>query len=285
MDTAVSGQLMFVFHNGFNLPSEWRIRPALSMVVAAFGDVPQVVNHTGTEEGTSFVVPGHAPGVAGSFGEQLKISGFGVDTEQCTSEAVLFSPILHMAEVEHAVDAIQPTIWPPGQRIRQFMGVGSAEASNHDFRFIRFSVAVCVLHKQNVRRVGHPHSAMPHGNAAGNVQSFGENGYGFRCAVAVFVFQHFDSVATRPWFASRILKTFCHPHPPPFVERHGHGVHNVGFCGHQFHLKPFRHHHFLDSFLWRSGWTRRFLLTTGNEIFCLQQGTCETPTAYQPHAQ
>ena len=65
---------MLVLDDRVDLPGERRIRPALAMVVAGLGQVPEVVDHAGAREGAALGVPGDAPGVARPLAEELEDS-------------------------------------------------------------------------------------------------------------------------------------------------------------------------------------------------------------------
>ena len=79
--------------------------------------------------------------------------------------------------------------------------------------------------------IGDPHAAVADGDARRDIQPLGEDGDLVDAAVAVGVFQHFDPVASRARLGSRIFEAFGDPDPPPFVERHGDGVDEVGLGG------------------------------------------------------
>ena len=81
-EAAIGRLLMFVLDDGAELPGERRIRPALALVIARFGQVPQMIDHTGTDKGAAFLVPGDAPRIAGALREQLKFARVRVDAKQ-----------------------------------------------------------------------------------------------------------------------------------------------------------------------------------------------------------
>ena len=95
-----------------------------------------------------------------------------------------------VAVIEHAVQAVQPTVRSPGQRVGQFVRVGAAKAGDDDLALVGPTVAVGVLQEEDVGRVGHPHAAVTHGDARGNVQPFGKHRDLVDATVVVGVFQN-----------------------------------------------------------------------------------------------
>ena len=91
-DAAVSRHLMRVVDDRFELPRVRRIRTALAMVVAGFGQMPQMIDHTGADEGAALVVEGDAPGIARPFGKQLELARPRMNAKQRAGEIV--SPCL-----------------------------------------------------------------------------------------------------------------------------------------------------------------------------------------------
>ena len=65
---------MLVLDDRVELPGERRIRAALAMVVAGLGQVPEVVDHAGADEGAALAVEGDAPGVARPLAEELELA-------------------------------------------------------------------------------------------------------------------------------------------------------------------------------------------------------------------
>ena len=72
VEAAVGRLLMLVLDDRVDLPGERRIRAALAMVIAGLGQVPEMVDDAGADEGAALGVPGDAPGVARPLAEQLK---------------------------------------------------------------------------------------------------------------------------------------------------------------------------------------------------------------------
>ena len=66
---------MLVLDDRVDLPGERRVRAALAVVVAGLGEVPEVIDHAGADEGAPFVIQGDAPGIAGPFGEEFELHG------------------------------------------------------------------------------------------------------------------------------------------------------------------------------------------------------------------
>ena len=82
---------MLVLDDRADLPGERRIGPALAVVVAGLGQVPEVVDHAGADEGAAFVVPGDAPGIARPFAEELELARPRMDAEQRAGEVVILA--------------------------------------------------------------------------------------------------------------------------------------------------------------------------------------------------
>src|SRR5262249_51339553 len=104
-----------VLDDGLNLPRVGRVRAALAVVVAGLGQVPEVVDDTGADEGAALGVEGDAPGVAGAFAEDLEVLRPRVDAEHRAGELVFLAAVLDAAVVEDAVETVQPAVGPPGE--------------------------------------------------------------------------------------------------------------------------------------------------------------------------
>src|SRR6202044_1081591 len=81
-----------------------------------------------------------APGIAGPFAEDFEFLRLRMDAKQGTSEVEGFAVLLDDAAIENAVEAIEPAIRAPGERVRQFVRVMSAKAGDDDLRLSQFSV-------------------------------------------------------------------------------------------------------------------------------------------------
>src|SRR5262249_48313984 len=127
VNAAVGGLLMPVLDDRAELPGERRIGATLAMVVAGLDQVPEMVDHAGADEEAAFGVDGYAPGIAGSFAEQLELAGLRMDAEQRAREAIgVAVAALDGGRIEDAVEAIEPAVRPPGERVGQLVGVGAA---------------------------------------------------------------------------------------------------------------------------------------------------------------
>ncbi len=69
VNPAIGGLLVLVTDNRLDLPGVWRIGAPLSVIVSGFGDVPEMIDHAGTEKRASLRVPGDSPGITGPFRE------------------------------------------------------------------------------------------------------------------------------------------------------------------------------------------------------------------------
>ena len=145
--------------------------------------------------------------------------------------------MLDVGRVEDAVEAVEPAVGSPGERVGQLVRVVAAEAGDDDLALVGLAVAVGVLQEENVGRVGDPHAAVADGDARGNVQSVGEDGELVDLAVAVGVFQDLDAVAARPGRVPRIFEALGDPDPAPLVERHGDRIDDVGLGRDQLDVK------------------------------------------------
>src|SRR5206468_11392225 len=111
-----------------------RVGTGLAVVVAGLDEVEDVVVGpvAGADQGTPFGVPDQTPGVARPLADDLELVRARVDTPQRTGEVEHAALRLHAAVVEDAVEAVEPTVRPPGQRVGQFVRVGAAEAGDDD---------------------------------------------------------------------------------------------------------------------------------------------------------
>ena len=161
MDATIGGHLMLVFDDRLDLPGERRIRPSLAVVVAGFGQVPEMVDHAGADESCSLAIPGHPPGVARPFANRFEVARPRMNAKHGAGEVVVLRPRCSTSlRIEDPVQSVEPAIGAPRQRIRQLVRVGPAEAGDDHFRLVRLAVAVGVLHEQDVGRVGDPYAAV-----------------------------------------------------------------------------------------------------------------------------
>src|SRR5262249_31598368 len=151
------------------------------------------------------------PRVTGPLAEQLEVLGPGVDAEHGAGEGVLFAAALDVAVVKDAVKAVQPAVRAPGQGVGQLVGVGAAEAGDHHLRRAGRLAVGAFLVKEQVRGVGHPDAAVADRDAAGDVETLGEDGDLVVGAVAFGTFQDLDAVLAGAGGASGVLQAFGDP--------------------------------------------------------------------------
>src|SRR5262249_27139921 len=143
-----------------------------------------------------------------------------VDAEQGAGEAVVLALVLDVGMVEDPIEAVEPAIGAPGQRVGQFVRVGASEAGNDDFGFARGLAVGTDLVEEDVGRVGDPDAAVADGNARGNVEALGEHGDLVDLAVAVGVFEDLDAIAAGPGGATRVFEALGDPDAAALVEGH-----------------------------------------------------------------
>src|SRR5262245_35429527 len=107
--------------------------------------------------------------------------------------------ILYVTVIEDAVQAIEPAVGPPGERIGKLVGVGTAEPGNDDFGLVGPTVPIRVLHEEHVWRIGDPNAAVADRDSRRNIEPFGKNSDLVDSPVAVGVFQQLHSVAPGSW--------------------------------------------------------------------------------------
>ena len=127
---------------------------------------------------------------------------------------VLAVAALTSTGVEDAVEAVEPAVGPPGQRVGQLVRVGPAEAGDDDLRLVGRLAVGAFLAEEDVGRVGDPDAAVADGDARGDVQPLGKDGELVGLAVAVGVFEDLDAVAARPGANARIFEALGDPDRP-----------------------------------------------------------------------
>ncbi len=152
------------------------------------------------------------------------------------------------------------------------MRIVAAKAGDDHFPPIGAIVAVGILQKENVRRVGHPHAAGANGKARRNVQALGKDREAIRPAVAIGVFEDLHPVASRAWLAPRIFKAFGDPDPPSLVERHRHRVDDIRLGRDNLDRKALGYGHPRDGFGRRQGRAGRLVLPVRDEILFRRLG-------------
>jgi hypothetical protein len=100
------------------------------------------------DDGAALEVPGQAVGVAGPFGDDLEPSRARVDPPQGAGESVVPAAGPDPAGVEDPIEAVEPTVGPPGERTGQFVDVGPPETGDDNFGPVRPAVVVVVALKR-----------------------------------------------------------------------------------------------------------------------------------------
>lgn len=104
---------MLVFDDGIDDRCERRIRPALPPVVAGFGQVSEVVDRAGADNGAAFAVKCYAPWITRALAKDLKLTSLRMDAKELACKFKPLAILLDDAGMKNAVEAIQPSIWPP----------------------------------------------------------------------------------------------------------------------------------------------------------------------------
>src|SRR5262249_47411680 len=152
-----------------------------------------------------------APGIARALAENLEVLRPRMNAEQSAGELVLLAAVLDVAVVEDAVEAIEPAVGPPGERVGQLVRVGAAKAGDDDFRLAgRLAVGPLAV-EEDVRRVGHPDAAVADRDAGGDVEALGEDGDLVVVAVAAGALQDLDAVAPRAGGTARVFEALGDP--------------------------------------------------------------------------
>ena len=233
-----------------------------------------MIDHAGTEKCFTVFIERDAPWIAGAFRKDLKLACPRVDAEQdarhwparmvCLEVWITFG-ITHVAVVEDSVQAVQPAVRSPGQRVRQFVRVVTSEAgNNHLSRAVGNRIAISIRHEQDVRRIRDPHAAMSDSDSAGDIEAIQKDRHLVGLAVTSGVFQNFDTVTAGARFAAGIFERLGNPEPPAFVDRHRDRVYDVWFRGDDLDREAFGHGHLFDGFLGRQRRSWRFVMTARN---------------------
>ncbi len=220
MQAGIGGFLVLVVDNRTDFPSEGGIRPSLPVVIARLDQMPKMVDHARTDKCAAEVVPGDAPRVARPLAEELKLARPRVNAEHGTGELEIFVPCPHVALIKHSVEAVEPPVRPPVQRVGQFVRVASPKAGDDDLPPVSSSIAVGVLQEKKIRRVGDPYSAMPDRDSRRNVQALGKDRELVSLPIAVGVLQDLDPVPAHSGRLPRILETLRDPNAPALIEGH-----------------------------------------------------------------
>ncbi len=77
------------------------------------------------------------------------------------------------------------------------MGVVAAESGGDDLAEISLAVAVSILEKENIGRIGDPDSTVADGDSRGDIESLREDGETIGLAVTVGILEDLDPIAAR----------------------------------------------------------------------------------------
>src|SRR3989442_15793181 len=99
-----------------------------------------------------------------------------------------------MPWIEHTVQAVEPPVRTPGQRVGQLVRVGTPEAGENHFAAVL--LPVLLAQEEKVRRVEHPDAAVADRHARGNVQAIGKDRHFVSAAIRVRVFENLYPVTT-----------------------------------------------------------------------------------------
>ena len=100
------------------------------------------------------------------------------------------------------------------------MSIITTKTGDDNFRRIGLTVAVGVLHEQDIGRVRNPDSAMSDCDAAGDVQAFHEHRELVHAPVGIGIFKNLDSVFSRSRSSPGILERFRNPESTSFIDGH-----------------------------------------------------------------
>ena len=241
---------MLVLDDRADLPGERRIRPALAVVVAGLGQVPEVVDDAGADERVAFGRRRRRP--RGCWSPRRRagtrcVLGWMRNRAQVNSN-VLAARCLTCAVVEDAVEAVEPAVGAPGQRVGQLVRVVAAEAGDDDLAACRpCRRRRCPCRNRMSGELATQTPPWPTAMPRGDVQPLGEDGDLVDLAVAVGVFQDLDAVAARAGGLARVFEALGDPDAAPLVERHRDRVDDVRLARDELDREPRRDRHLLRS--------------------------------------
>ena len=139
--------------------------------------------------------------------------------------------------------SIQPTVWSPMKIVEHVVGRNLKAIQHHLRGGIRLIVSVAIRDERKFRRVGDPHSAVPHGQS-GQVSSLVVEDLSFvELSVVVRVFENNDAICAVTFFPLRVRIVFHHPQSPAIIEVECNRSPDVRFARKQRHGKTVRHSH------------------------------------------
>ena len=197
----------------------------------------------------------HAPSVVGGACHPFDFGTVGSESKKCLAKFERVSVVFGFSvktRIAHA--APNPVVEAVVQIARPRVGVARAEATEQDFLFVGFVVAVGVFQEKQVRGLAHNQATVGKHHARRNTQPVGKVREFIGFAVVVGIFTNQNVVAAARVFAL-IRVIFCNEYvkPPALVPTHGDGVLHVGFGGKQFEHKIGRNLNVLSRFFGREG--------------------------------
>ena len=216
--------------------------PRLPLVEPAWGEVEEMINDTGADEGVAPGVEVHAPRIGCALGEDLHAPGLRLKTRHSRRQQNGFSRLgrIHgLGPGEHPVGHVHLAVGTPGEAIKEFVPVFETKPGLDNGLLVGNEIPVGVLEEIQIRRSPQIHAAIGHQNARGQRETIGEYLHRVGPAVAVGVFEHLDTVAPllSRLGAQRILVQFHHPKASSIVPGHGHGIHHFGLRGEEPRFK------------------------------------------------
>ena len=198
--------------------------------------------------------------------EDLEFARPRVDAEHGAGEIEGLAVVNDVGGVEDAVPSVEPAVGAPRQRIGKLVGVVAAEAADDDFLLVGLAGPLGVLEEEDVGRVGHPDAAVAEVEAGGDVEAVGEDRDLVERAVAVGVFEDFNTIFTRPGGGARVFEALRDPEASAFVEGHGDGVDDIRLAGDEFDGEAVGDGHFFDGVLRRQGGAGHLVLAVGDRL-------------------
>ena len=214
----------------------------LPLVEPTRGEVEEVIDDAGADEGIAPGVEVHAPWIGRALGEDLHAPGLRLKTRHPRRQQHGFSRLgrIHgLSPGEHPVGHVHLPIGTPREAIEEFVPVFEAKAGLDDGLLVGNEISVGVLEEIQIWRGPQIHAAIGHQNARGQGEPISEHLDRIGSTVAIGVFEHLDAVAPllSRLGAQRVLVQFHNPKAPTVVPSHGHGIHHLGLRGEEPRFK------------------------------------------------
>lgn len=238
----------------------------MAQIVRALGQMPQVIDDASADKRAPFAVESDSPRVAGPLAKEFELLRPRMDSEQSAGEIEFAAILFDDRSIEDTVKTIEITVRTPRESVREFVRIVPTEPGDDHGRFVSDIIAVGVLEKKDIGRIGHPDAAVTDGDAGGNVEAFGKDFDAIDPAIAIGVFEDLDPIATWARFLTWVLKAFGDVDPTGIVERHRDRVEDVGLARHQLDPKTFGDLHLGQRFRRRKRRSRWLALPTRNEL-------------------